>query len=158
MTIAQEALIYKQSLAEWAEQQGGIVVVASNLKDMWEQAYKVSDRPRVLICYAGENARGPFSRAAATHRVDRLWQIAVTRGRGLNAERGTSLTNQVGNADPFYDVVEYVRDRIRAINNTSVEAPLDYKANRPMSSGNLILDGYIIDFSTAHDLPQLKSQ
>lgn len=155
MNISTEALIYKAALEEWCSANGGIAIVVSNLRMLWQQAAMESDRVRALICYVGESARGPFSRAAATGRVDRQWQIAFTRGRGLNEDRGTSLTDTVGNADPFLDLVENGRDKIRCLFTTSVEAPLDYKGMEPMSMGNLIVDGYTIKFSTAHDLPGL---
>ena len=157
MTVADEAKIYVNALFDWTKETGGTAVVVSNLKDLWEQAVIASDKTRVLICFAGEQARGSFSRAAATRRVDRQWQAAVTRGRGYASTRGNTLTDTVGNADSFYSVVEQVRDKIRALNNVSVEAPLDYKSTKPMSMGQLVVDGYLLEWSTAQDLAQLTT-
>jgi hypothetical protein len=122
---------------------------------LWMQASMANDRPRILICYNGEKSRGEFSVAAANHRVDRQWIVAVTRGRGWNVKRGDSLYKTVGNADPFYDVIEEVRDLIRCMVGISEEFPVDYKGMSPMSSGNNALDSYAIEFSTANDEPAI---
>jgi hypothetical protein len=156
LTIAQEALAYKNYLSASVEKDGGIVSVVSNLKELWVQANIGSDRLRILIAYAGESARGPFSLAAATRRVDRQWQAAITRGRGYSADRGDTLTTSQQGTDAFYDKVEIYRDGFRSITTTSVEQPLDYKGCEPLNFGNLIMDGYLLKWSTAHDLPDLQ--
>ena len=158
MTIANELMEYVNGLQQWAQNVGASVSWVANLRLFWEQAATRSDQPRVLFCYTGETARGPFSRAAATHRVDRKFKCAVTRGRGYAANRGDTLTTTVGNADPFLDQVEYIRDYIRTIQNISVEYPLDYKNMVSFEfRRDLVMDGYIIEFSTAHDLPALTT-
>lgn len=157
MTEAQEANAYVNALTEWAQNSGGVVTYVPTVSELWVQAYITSDKPRVLFCYVGEIARGPFSRAAATHRVDRQWLAAVTRGRGVSANRGDAWTQTVGNSPPFLDVFATVREAIRAINNTSAEVPLDYKATKTVSQKGDTLDGLVIEFSTAHDLPALAA-
>jgi len=88
------------------------------------------------------------------HREDRAWKIAVIRGRGFNANRGDSLSQQVGNAEPFLDSVEAVRDLFRSMPNISAEAPTpDYSGIIPMQLGSLVLDGFIIEATTANDIP-----
>jgi len=156
MTIAQEAIIYKTELAKPVEIDGGIVTVVSNMRDLWSQANIASDRLRILICFAGESARGPFAIASKTHRVDRHWAAAITRGRGYVEDRGATLTDAVDGSDAFYTKVEIYRDGFRSINTTSLELPLDYRGMKPMSNGNLIVDGYILEWSSAHDLPVLN--
>jgi hypothetical protein len=157
MTVTQQAKIIEKVLNDWAQNRGGVASVVANIRDMWETAYKASDKPRILICFAGEQVREAFRIAAYLARVDRQWQVAVTRGRGFNQNRGSSLVDTIQNAEPFYDSVETVRDMIRSITNVSVEDPLDYKGIRPMQSGNLVIDGYIIEFSTASDLSRPQS-
>jgi len=154
MTISETAKNLLEPLSAWTQERGGVASIVSNLKDMWDQAYKASEKPRIFICYAGEAVRGEFALAAYLARVDRQWQVAVTRGRGFSRPRGLNLVEQVQNGEPFYDALESVRDIIRMALNLSVETPVDFKSIRPMASGNLIIDGYIIEFSTAADLPR----
>ena len=142
-------------LKPYATKSGGFADMVSNLQMLWAQASMADDRPRILVCYNGENLRGDFSVASFNHRVDRQWIVAVTRGRGWSANRGDSLYKTVGNADPFYDVVEEVRELIRTMIGISEEFPLDYKRISPMSSGNKALDSYAIEFSTANDVPAI---
>lgn len=157
MTIADELIMYVNGLDQWAQTVKATVAAVPNLRLFWEQASTASDIPKVLFCFDGETARGPFSRAAATRRVDRKFKCSVTRGRGYASIRGTTLITQVGNADPFLDQVEYVRDYIRSITNISVENPIDYKSIKSFEyNQRLVVDGYIIEFSTAHDLSLLS--
>ena len=154
-SISTQASQIRAVLSPYAAKSGGAAEVVSNLQMLWMQASMANDRPRILICYNGEKSRGEFSVAAANHRVDRQWIVAVTRGRGWNANRGDSLYKTVGNADPFYDVIEEVRELIRSMIGISEEFPVDYKGMSPMSSGNKALDSYAIEFSTSNDEPQI---
>ena len=154
ITISEEATILKDALDAWAVSYGGSARVVSNLRDMWEQASTSSQTPNILICYNGEVSRGTFSQMATWHRVDRQWLVAVTRGRGYYAHRGDSLANSSTVEMPLYDVIESVRDLIRSCTNISEETPtVDYKSIKPMQLGNLVVDGYQIEFSTANDIP-----
>jgi hypothetical protein len=157
MTISAQASAIQQVLQSWAQPRAGVASVSFDVYDMWETASKQSQVPRILIAYAGEEIRGDFSVAAALHRVDRQWQVAVTRGRGFTIQRGDTLilTNQ--NAEPFYDSVEYVRDICRCLTGLSEELPIDFKSVEPMQMGDLIIDGYLIKFSTANDLPNVEA-
>lgn len=152
MSVANQANYLRDLIEAWTQPRGGAAGVASNLRDMWQQASQASQKPIVLICLTGERVRGPFGTAAVCHRVDRQWTVAVVRGRGFNYVRGDSLTDTVGPCEPFYDSVEAVRDIIRGASAMSAEFPVDYKGIRPMQMGSLIIDGYLIEFSTAHDL------
>ena len=152
-SISQQAQQIVDLLKPYAQKSGGFADVVSNLQMLWAQASMANDRPRILVCYNGEQIRGDFAVAAFNHRVDRQWIVAITRGRGWNINRGDSLYKTAGNADPFYDVVEEVRELIRTMVGISEEWPLDYKRLSPMASGNKALDSYAIEFSTANDIP-----
>jgi hypothetical protein len=39
-----------------------------------------------------------------------------------------------------------------------MEGPIDYKGIKPMQLGNLVVDGYLIEFSTDNDLPVLETK
>lgn len=156
--ISDQANIIQTVLNAYAASYGGIASVCSNLRDMWNQASMDSTRPRMLIVWNGAESRGSFEVRNANSREDREWLVAVTRGRGFFANRGDSLSKPMANEKPFYDVVEDVRDLCRVILNISEELPaIDYKTIRPMQLGNLVVDGYIIAFGTANDIPQILS-
>ena len=141
-------------LQGYAQSAGGVADVVSNLRDLWFQASQSSQKPRILICYNGESARGDFSVANYNHRVDRQWIVAVTRGRGWLANRGDSLYKTT-TQDPLYDVVEEVRELLRCMIGISEEFPIDFKRISPMNSQNKALDAYAIEFSTANDIPEI---
>lgn len=155
ISIGQQSKNLQVTLANWVTQHGGVCEVASNLKELWVQSGINNDIPRVLVCYDGENARGEWRTRSALNRVDRNWKVAVIRGRGFSAQRGDSLDKLVVNAIPFYDVVEYIRDLIRSMLNISEEFPVEFTSIRPMSHGTMILDGYVIEFVTANDIPAI---
>ena len=67
--------------------------------------------------------------------------------------RGSTLAEDTG-VEPLYDWIEQLRDFVRNINNISEETPcVDYSGIKPMQMGNLVIDGYMINFSTANDIP-----
>ena len=154
-SISEQADQIRTLLDEYAKTAGGTAEVVSNVQMLWNQASMDTVKPRILIVYNGEIARGEFAVASFNHRVDRQWIVAVTRGRGWSANRGDSLYKSTGNSDPFYDVIEEVREIIRSMIGISEEFPLDFKRISPMSSANKALDSYALEFSTANDLPQI---
>jgi hypothetical protein len=158
ITINQQAQLVRNAVAGFAQDNNGTAEVASDLAHLWKMAYIASDKLRILIAFTGENARGPFSLAAATFRVDRQFTVLVTRGRGFSANRAESLTDTVQNAPPLYDLVDTVRNIIRTITNASVELPVDFKAIRTLQIERVISDAYMIEFSLAADLPRVVDQ
>lgn len=156
ITISQQSRNLQAVLGDWAVQNGGQAEVVSDLKNFWMQAGVNNDIPRILIVYMGEDARGDFRSRSALDRVDRRWTVGVFRGRGFSARRGDSLTTTVVNAVPFYNVVESVRDLIRSILNISEEFPVEFMSIKPAPNyGNMVMDGYLIEFVTANDIPAI---
>ena len=154
ITIAEEAALIQAQLQAFVATFGGTASVVSNLREWWNQAATNSDSPRILICYMGEDSRGSFSQIAPWHRVDRKWSVAVTRGRGFYANRGDSLLSADIPESPLFDIVETVRDIIRAMQTISEETPSpDYRGIKPMQLGNIVVDGFEISFTTANDIP-----
>lgn len=161
MSITEQAKDIAEGLAAWATAEKGKAFVASNIHDMWNQAFARSDGPRAIVAYNGETVRGDFGIAAILGRVDRNWMVAVTRGQGAGKERGAQLTETIGNARPFYDLVEEARDIIRTfeLDANFCERPIDFKGIRTMQMVNgQILDGYIIDFSVGTQLGRVAAQ
>ena len=154
--ISDQATQISAWIGGYVTDMGGVSVVASNLRDMWNQASQANDRPIVYVCWLGDQARGGDI-ARWVHRVDRQWGILVKRGRGFFANRGDSLNQTKGNAIPFYDVVEGVRDRIRQILSISEEGLVEFNSARPQQLGSEILDAYLLTVTTANDLPTITS-
>lgn len=159
ITVSDEAQQIAAWLGQWAETKGGTVKVMANLAHLWEELYGMDEKPRLLVCYTGEQARGGFSYANRLMRVDRQWTVVVTRGHGWANLMTDAGSASEGSVDPFYDVVEVVRDLIRVMDSISAEWPVDYKATRPMPnahparSANVFMDAMAIEFSTANDIP-----
>jgi len=154
--ISDQASQISKWIGGYVNDYGGTSVVASNLRDMWEQASQSTDKPIVYTCWMGDSARGgDISRWV--HRVDREWATLVKRGRGFYANRGDSLNQTKGNAVPFYDVVEGVRDRIRQILSISEEGLVEFNSARAWQLGTQILDAYLLTYRTANDLPAITS-
>jgi len=154
ITISDEAKLIRDALQSWVSQYGGEAAIVSNLREMWNQASINSDTPRILICYMGETARGSFSQLSAWHRVDRNWTVAVTKGRGYYLNRGDGLASTDATELPLYDVIESARDVVRGLQTISEETPMpDYRGIKPMQLGNLVVDGYTIELTTANDIP-----
>lgn len=162
MTIDWQAQMICYQMSQFAEPRGGYVKVLANMKHLWEEIFIADDRPRILICWAGERARGGFNQANTLHRVDRDWIVAAIRGHGfanLMAE-GVGQKDTPGYIDPFYRDCQILRDQCRILLNITEEQPPDYKGMEPLPSiapygpaANVFLDGYAIKFSTANDIP-----
>jgi hypothetical protein len=122
-----------------------------------------SQKPRLLIAYTGKQMRGSKYVSALLGRADRSFSVAVTRGRGFSANRGDSLVKTVGNVDPFLDQLEECESVIRNMaagdpGNISAEYPINFKGSKAMQLGNLVIDGYMIEFTTANDEPSLTTK
>ena len=159
-TISFQLNWIRDCLKNWAVTEGGTAEIAHDLSHMWRKAYDGSKAPKCIICCAGEDVRGPFETAAATSRVDRHFVILVTRGRGYSSVRGDTLTEQVGSARPFYELLEEARDIIRvlvfdtAVNeaNPALCDPVDYRGIKPAVLDEETLDAYLIEFSVGTQL------
>ncbi len=155
MTIVEQATILQRSLNDWLKADGGKASIAFDWVELWNVLFKSVNYTRAVICYEGEKLRGDWEIAARLGRVDRNWVVAISRGRGLNPERGDSLLTLKGNSQPFYEVVEQGRDLIRALQGISVEQPVNYMGIEPMQRPDINLDAYLIRFSVAADLPMI---
>ncbi len=159
--IATVAEILRQAYQTWADANNyGKAYVVSSLNEMWTQATNNSQVPNIIICYMGDEARGPFETAAATHRGDLQFDIALIRGKNWATPREGALTESSQNARSFYDLLEEARDVFRALTNISVEKYSDYKSMSPFDQaedkwGHLV-DGFVIHGSVAMDYPQLS--
>ena len=157
-SISMQCNWIRDVLKGWAVSEGGIAIIAHDISHMWELAFVTSKVPRCIITFAGEDIRGDFSIAAATSRVDRHFIVLVTRARGYTANRGDTLTEQINDHRPFYDLLEEARDLIRVLqfDPSVTEAmdgdPVDYRGIKPALPEDFPLDAYMIEFSIGTQL------
>ena len=163
ITIAQQANQIGTWLSEQSQGSGASVELLANQRHLWESIYSmaVDGKPKILICFDGETSRGGFPQRNTMHRVDRNWVCVVMRGHGFDH---TGLNEpKVPLPTAFYDDCEAVRDLIRRMTSISEEYPLDYVGMKPLPGvaqpgmANAFLDGYIISFTTANDLPAVTT-
>ncbi len=151
-----------QNLKDWAKNEGGLAVIVKDYADMFETAFKCTG-PRLLICFEGEDLRGPQEWAAVASRVDRHYAVLVSRGEGMTAHRGETLTEDSKSGRPFYTLVEEARDLIRVIyfdpdvTEATPQTPIDYHGIEPVMLNGYFLDAYLIRFSIGTQLGQPKS-
>jgi len=146
-------------IANYASKTNGSVAVVSNLFDLWNQSSQDSQKPMWYVCYAGETPWSSDSNISAlTHRVSRSWIVRVKQGRGFASNRGDTLSNPVGNAGLFYNVVEHTRDLLRSMLGVSQDAGIDYEGIKPVRLGDQVIDCYDISFSVKADMPNILPQ
>lgn len=156
ITINDQLCQIRDWLTIYAAPLGGSVAIVSNLLDLWNQSSQNSQFPTIYVMYNGESSRGSFGDIAPWHRVDRQWIVRVKRGRGYFSQRGDSLANSSGTETPFVAIVEQVRDKLRCMLGISEELPtIDYKSIKPVRLGDLVMDCFDIEFSTANDVPAI---
>lgn len=158
-TIEQQGSIIESVLQDVVGPQGGIASAVSTQEDLWNQPYQNNVSFRALICFLGEKSKGTIAFPAVLHRVNRYWVVRITRGRGLNANRGDSFYKTIGNSIPFAQGLQQCRDAIRCIGNICPpdELPVDYDRIdmlRPRPEEGIIDDAAIY-FSNATDISGL---
>lgn len=144
----------QQTLNDWASKLAnpGKAVVVPNLKQLYKQAALDTQSLRILIAFGGTRKRSSFSIQNKARREDCIWKVAVTKGDSLSTERGDFLVEGTANSDPFLYEVATVRDLCINIPGISAETPNDYDDIQPLALGDLVMSGYMITFSVAHDV------
>ena len=160
MTISEQLDQIQQSVQSYCNP-GGKASVVNDLVHLWQQLTQKSTGLRVLIMYAGEVPRGPFTVSAVLNRVDRRFLTVVTRGRSLTVDRGSTLYQGTSVGQALYVDVENVRDTLRALqfDPQTTERPVDYAGITPFSTEGtgMIVDAYQIEFTVGTDIPAVES-
>ena len=148
-----QGLAIEKVLNDWASDKarGGVARMVPNLKQLYVQSAVNSDSLRILIAFGGTRKRSAFNIQNKTRREDCIWKIAVTKGDALSSERGDFLINKTSTSDPFLLEVAKIRNLCIGIENISAEWPNDYDDIQPLQLGDLVMSGYMITFSVAHD-------
>jgi hypothetical protein len=138
----------------FAQNEQGVVNVASDLEHAWRLASNDTQTPKFIVVFTGEDIRGDFPVAAINHRVDRHFSLIVSRGRGMDEQRAKSLWKDAQNAKPLFEIVEGARDVIRGLYSQKfVENPIDFRGINQWDTRPYITDAYNINFSIPCDLP-----
>jgi hypothetical protein len=160
LKISQQANMIGVWLEEQSSGSGAVVEILANQRHLWEKIFAMSTdaKPRILICFDGETARGGQERNTL-HRVDRSWVVVVMRGHGFDHGMAAQVPAEALTT-AFYDDCESVRDLCRRMIGLSEES-IDYVTMRPLpgvaqpNMANVFLDGYVITFTTANDIPAI---
>ena len=147
-----QGLAIQAALNDWEQKRGGVARVVPNLKQLYLQSAINQDSLRILIAFGGTRKRSSFSIQNKMRREDCIWKVAVTKGDALSADRGDFLVESTANSDPFLYEVATVRDLCINIPGISVESPNDYDDIKPLELGDMVMAGYMITFSAAHDV------
>jgi hypothetical protein len=115
MSIAQQLKTYEAALDTFAQKQGGKCLVAKDKNHLWDMLFNAPAGLRVLVWFQREVPRGEFGTQARTGKVDRHFQVVITRGAGFKIKPGDSLTEGAGGGRPMFDLVEDVRDLVRTL-------------------------------------------
>jgi len=156
-SVSQQASALAALLDAYAKPLGGCARALAGMSHLWEEMNTVTEAPRILVVCGGEVSRGGFDKAYTQHRVDRQWTVVVMREHGWK----NAVAEAAGaNDKPFYDVLEEVRDLLRANSHlVSEELPVDYKGWEPIPNlapsrvAGVFVDGAAVRFSTANDIP-----
>lgn len=163
ISIAQQANQIGVWLTEQTQGSEAVVDIVANQRHLWEAVFSMATntKPRILICFNGETARGGFNERNTLCRVDREWVVAVMRGHGFKHAMNKDEPKE-NLATSFYDDCEAIRQLLRRMTSISAE-PLDYSTMKPLpgiaqpGTANVFLDGYLITFTAASDIPALTN-
>ncbi len=165
MTIGLQMTMLQGALQEWIQgESGGMAFVANDAVHLWQILMTGPAKPKAIVIYDGEEIRGPFDIAAVCGRVDRIFRVIISRGRGFNQEAGKSLTVGTAGGRPMFELVEKARDIIRtiifSISEDDAERPSDFKRVRPLEPlmREMLIDAYQIEFSVGSDVGMIADQ
>ena len=148
-----QGLAIQTVLDAWASAspRNGIARMVPNLKQLFLQSAMNSDSLRILIAFGGTKPRSAFSVQNVLRREDCIWKIAVTKGDALSSDRGDFLVTATSTSKAFLREIAEIRNLCIGIENISAEWPNDYDDIQPLQLGDLVMSGYMITFSVAHD-------
>jgi len=163
VSLKDQANMIGNYLATQLAPSGAQVKILSNQRKMWQFIFDMttSSKPLVLVCFNGETSRGGVNQRNTLHRVDREWIVVVMEGVGFEVDFNKTIPKE-GKIVSFYDACEFIRQSCRQITSIS-EEPVDYVGMKPLpgvaqpNMANVFLDGYVITFLTANDIPAITN-
>lgn len=144
----------RDGIEPWATTQTGSVEIAFDINHLFALLSIKPGGFRVAILWEGQEKRGQIEEASM---VDDTCKVCISFGRPMKLEMGNALVNGAEGSAPFCDLVEGLRDTLRAIcyDPESSESIVDYKRARPLVdiNPNFLLVGFFIEFSLGNILP-----
>ena len=151
MTVADQIKILIASLEAWAKATGSTVKLANDLPSMFNQLGENPGAGRAVILWAGETPRTELH-SDVESRMDQKYWIAISRGRGLNADRSKSLTEGVGGGLPMFQLIQMARKAVRNAELGPDDELLPfYKGTELMAFEGVTTDCYRIEITAATD-------
>lgn len=158
MTIGETISQTRDTLATWAEGQGGSAEIARDIVHLYALVRIKPGGFRVIVHFLGEEKRGTFEEAG---QVDRKFWVVISFGQSLQLDKGDALIHGQAGGRPLFDLAEEVREQIRAISfdpSTTEETP-DLRSITPFAiPSDVLLDAYTIEFWIGCQLPVAGSQ
>jgi hypothetical protein len=147
----------------WAAENGGKAYPAFDLSHLFEILSSKPGVPRVAVMVQGEETRESFPGAEVLGRVDRRFWLLISRGRGLQHNRGASLTDGAGGGKPMLQLVRELRDQCRAFNtggwDSAMEFQIYYKGYQAWGIElGFPADTYRIEFELGCQLPVISNE
>ena len=106
---------------------GAKAYIASDFVHAWEILLNKPGTCKIAILFEDEKARVNFAGGDITGRVNRYFDIMISRGRGLKDIRSGNLTEGAGGGRPLFDLAEEMRDILRLMRfNPVTDEPPDY--------------------------------
>jgi len=158
-SIKDQLIVIQSNLSNWAKDMKGTAIIAHDLNHMWIVSANNSESPKAVIAFAGEEIRGDLALGATLGRVDRNFEVMISRGKGFTADRGQTLVkDDVSTGRPFYDLLEEARDIVRNLPlGQDDDGCIDYHGIRPaLVDQDYPLDMYIISFSVGTQLAVIR--
>lgn len=100
--------------------------IAADFVNAWEILLNRPGTCKIAILFEEEKARSNFPGGDITGRVNRYFDVIISRGRGLAQIRSQNLTDGVGGGLPLWQLAEAMRDKIRLARFGAADEPTDY--------------------------------
>lgn len=154
MTIGEQLRRMAKELESWAAGNGMAARVAGDVVQLIEMLRLRGGTGLAAVMFEAEEPRGEHWELG---KVDRVYKIVLSRGRGFRLETGESLTEGAGGGRALCDLLEEAREVVRHLRFTEEPSPEDwepvYRGSRTFEVQGFVLDAYEIRFALGAQLP-----
>lgn len=137
------------ALEPWAAKNRGRVFPASDVVDCIDQLRSKPGTATAAVLWVKETPRTP--ELSILGRVDRLFKIVISRGRGFKIVSGESLTGGVAGGRALFDLVEEARELLAALRMEDMEEDEQpvYEGAGPFEVDGIVWDAVEIRLTLA---------
>lgn len=156
MTILEQVNFLADALRPWAEEQRGRCYACGDQVEVMELLRTKPGGHLVAVLCDGEDPRGEWTELG---KVDRVYKVIISRGKGFKIETGENLTGSPAGGKPLLDLVEEAREIVRALRveaTNGEDAVPVYKGMGPWEVSGFIMDAWEVRFSLAADIPDRR--